>query len=76
MRHPYKNRYLKKLPENLRYFLMIIGQLIVTGIIFNGCVTVGPDYVPVRPDAPEKWHAEMSSGLVADQTAMESPASW
>ncbi len=76
MKQLYMNRYMKKLQKSSKYFFVIIVQLMIIGMIFTSCATVGPDYIPVRPDAPEKWHAEMNSGLVVDQSAAESPANW
>lgn len=28
-----------------------------------GCITVGPDYVPVEPAAPDQWHEALTRGL-------------
>ncbi len=44
--------------------------------VLAGCAAVGPDYVPVRPDAPEKWHAEMEGGLVDVQPCPELLSQW
>ena len=43
-------------------------QIILTMTVFivltlTDCAPVGPDYTPVTPNAPEKWHAELKSGL-------------
>lgn len=76
MKHLSVNQYPKKSLKNIKHFLMIIGKMLTFGMIITGCVTVGPDYVPVQPDVPEKWHAEMDGGIVADPTTIQSPADW
>ncbi len=76
MKPLYMNRYIEKMQKSSTYFFVTIAQLMIIGMIFTGCATVGPDYIPVKPDAPEKWHAEMNGGLVVDQSAAESPANW
>ena len=59
-----------------KFFWMIIGLMVSIGVLLTGCATVGPDYIPVQPDSPEKWHAEMTGGLVADQPGPETLAHW
>ena len=66
----------KKPSITLKHLCMSFGLIIAFCMILTGCATVGPDYIPVKPDAPENWQAEMNGGLVAGRTAMESPASW
>ena len=40
-----------------------------------GCAAVGPDYTPIRPDAPDRWHSPLKSGLsmkAPDQKMLDS----
>ncbi len=45
-------------------------------LILLGCAAVGPDYVPVEPEAQEKWHADLQGGLTGDQLNPEILAHW
>jgi len=45
-------------------------------LVFIGCAAVGPDYVPVEPEAQEKWHTELQGGLTGDQLNPEILAHW
>jgi NodT family efflux transporter outer membrane factor (OMF) lipoprotein len=49
---------------------------IVIGLILTGCAAVGPDYTPVKPDAPEQWHTELEGGLTAKELQPETLAHW
>jgi len=53
----------------------ILWQAIAIGLILTGC-TVGPDYTPVKPDAPQRWGAEMAGGLNAGQPEPGTLAHW
>jgi NodT family efflux transporter outer membrane factor (OMF) lipoprotein len=55
-----------------------VSILLVTLIlqVSSGCTAVGPDYVRVEPDAPEKWHTEPAGGLVTSRPSPESLARW
>ena len=41
-----------------------------------GCAAVGPDYVPVEPNAPKQWHTELQRGLSAEPVKPERLAQW
>lgn len=45
-------------------------------LAFSGCATVGPDYIRMKPDAPDRWHAELQGGLSAGLLAFETLAHW
>lgn len=49
---------------------------VVIGLILNGCVSVGPDYTKVEPDAPIKWHTELAGGLTTKDFQPETLACW
>jgi NodT family efflux transporter outer membrane factor (OMF) lipoprotein len=54
-------------------------QLVISigiGLVMAGCAAVGPDYRPVTPDAPERWHAEMDGGLIAAPPEPDALAGW
>jgi outer membrane protein, multidrug efflux system len=50
--------------------------MILTMLALSGCAAVGPDYTPVNPQAPDKWQAELSGGLLADRQNPEIMAHW
>jgi NodT family efflux transporter outer membrane factor (OMF) lipoprotein len=76
MKYIYKNRFHLKPAIILRRLFLVLFPIIALGMILTGCATVGPDYVPVIPDGPEKWHAEMDGGLVTYQPDPEILAQW
>jgi len=41
-----------------------------------GCAAVGPDYIPVEPEAQARWHADLQGGLTADLLNPEILAHW
>jgi NodT family efflux transporter outer membrane factor (OMF) lipoprotein len=45
-------------------------------LVLAGCEAVGPDYSRVAPKVPEKWHAELQSGLRAGQLNSDTLAHW
>ncbi len=45
-------------------------------LVLAGCAAVGPDYSRVAPKAPERWHAELQSGLRAGQLNSDTLAHW
>ncbi len=51
-------------------------QAIAIGLILTGCAAVGPDYTPIKPDAPLQWGAEMAGGLTATQPDTATLAHW
>ncbi|MBW1980258.1 MAG: efflux transporter outer membrane subunit [Deltaproteobacteria bacterium] len=53
---------------------ILLGTLMV--VTLPGCAAVGPDYVPVEPEAPAKWHAELQGGLTAEQLNPQTLAHW
>lgn len=42
----------------------------------TGCMAVGPDYVSVEPQAPDKWHTKIEGGLTATEIKTVGPARW
>jgi NodT family efflux transporter outer membrane factor (OMF) lipoprotein len=44
--------------------------------LLSGCAMLGPNYKPVRPDAPAAWQADMSGGLQVGQTDRAVLAHW
>jgi outer membrane protein, multidrug efflux system len=45
-------------------------------LLLSGCAAVGPDYVPVEPEAQARWHADLQGGLSADLLHPEILAHW
>lgn len=60
----------------LKFILISFGLMVLVGITLSGCAAVGPDYVPVRPESPEKWQAQMDGGLLAAKVDREIMAQW
>ncbi len=57
------------------YFMLgVIGAVMVLAVA--GCMTVGPDYSPVSPDAPSQWQTELQGGLVQGDASPETLAKW
>jgi NodT family efflux transporter outer membrane factor (OMF) lipoprotein len=75
MRNIFKTPPCLKPAISLKCFCMSLGLIIAVGIVLTGCATVGPDYVPLRSDAPEKWSAEMDGGIIP-QSDPETLAQW
>jgi NodT family efflux transporter outer membrane factor (OMF) lipoprotein len=76
IKHLCMKQFHKKSAISLNRFGIFLWPMIAVGMIFTGCAAVGPDYIPVRPDAPEKWHAEMDNGLVEAEPDPETLAHW
>ncbi len=51
--------------RSLRSIKKSLGTLVV--LLVSGCVMVGPDYTPVKPDTPAAWHSNLAGGLKAGQ---------
>lgn len=48
----------------------------VTVLTVAGCMTVGPDYTTVEPDASSGWNTELMGGLVRGENSPEAMAVW
>ncbi len=46
------------------------------GLFLTGCAAVGPDYTPLKPDAPETWNAEMAGGLTRYPPDVDTLSHW
>jgi len=57
-------------------FRLSILQAVVIGLILSGCVSVGPNYTKVEPEAPTKWHTELAGGLTIKDFQPETLACW
>jgi NodT family efflux transporter outer membrane factor (OMF) lipoprotein len=57
-----------------RWIILALAVFVVPALA--GCAAVGPDYTRVAPRAPEKWHAELKSGLSAGHLNSETLAHW
>ena len=47
-------------------FLAVLGMG-----LFQGCITVGPDYIPPEPEVPDVWHQELTRGLTEGEAALQ-----
>jgi NodT family efflux transporter outer membrane factor (OMF) lipoprotein len=45
-------------------------------LVLAGCAAVGPDYVPVTPEAPSKWQTDLEDGLNESPLNPETLAQW
>jgi len=61
---------------NQYHFPFSILPAVVIGLILSGCVSVGPNYTKVEPDAPIKWHTELAGGLTTKDFQPETLACW
>ncbi|MCD6268886.1 MAG: TolC family protein [Deltaproteobacteria bacterium] len=59
-----------------QHSLIMIGLAIIVALALCGCAAVGPDYVPVEPETPEKWSTELKGGLNAELPEPETMACW
>ena len=50
--------------------------LIIVLIGLTGCITVGPDYKTIEPDAPNNWQAPMEQGLREGHSDNHTLAKW
>jgi outer membrane protein TolC len=60
----------------IRRWWIILALAVFIVPALAGCAAVGPDYTRVAPKAPEKWHAELKSGLSAGHLNSETLAHW
>ncbi len=65
----------KIMAQNDQGFLLSI-LLTAVVLLVSGCAAVGPDYVQVKPKAPQNWHIELQGGLTAAQTDPVNLARW
>ena len=70
------NQYHHKPAVGVNRFPFSILPAVVIGLILSGCVSVGPDYTKVEPDAPIKWHTELAGGLTTEDFQPETLARW
>jgi NodT family efflux transporter outer membrane factor (OMF) lipoprotein len=74
MKHPKRNS--GKPFMSVRRAVSILLSATAIGLILTGCAPVGPDYTPIKPEAPERWGAEMAGGLTASQPDPGTLAHW
>ena len=70
------NRYHHKPAFGGNCFSFSILPAVVIGLILSGCAAVGPNYTKVEPDAPIKWHTELTGGLTTEELQPETLARW
>jgi NodT family efflux transporter outer membrane factor (OMF) lipoprotein len=78
MMHTQKGKPAKRMdgsPTKNRWPIIITLTVFIV-LSLTGCAPVGPNYTPVTPRAPEKWHAEIQSGLRAGHLDFETLAHW
>ena len=51
----------------LRVFTLIV----LIGGLSQGCITVGPDYLPPEPTMPDAWHQELTRGLTESEAGLK-----
>jgi len=59
-----------------QYLFIIIGLLIIAVLGLSGCAAVGPDYISVKPKAPEKWSSKLQGGLTTGLPRPDTMAYW
>jgi len=70
------NQYHHKPAVGGNRFPFSILPAVVIGLILSGCVSVGPNYTKVEPDAPIKWHNKLVGGLTTEELQPETLARW
>jgi len=51
------------------YKLLFLSALVIG--LFQGCITVGPDYVPPESKVPDVWHQELIDGLAEGEASIQ-----
>ncbi|MEA1968233.1 MAG: efflux transporter outer membrane subunit [Thermodesulfobacteriota bacterium] len=61
-----------------RKFYGFLSILLIFSVIpaFTGCVPVGPNYIKMEPEAPEKWQSQLQRGLTPYPLNHETLAMW
>ncbi|MEE4254156.1 MAG: efflux transporter outer membrane subunit [Desulfuromusa sp.] len=59
------------LPSRILSILLIFIVLIATG-----CAAVGPDYVRVEPEAPDRWQAPLQAGISGEKPDLNDLSHW
>jgi multidrug efflux system outer membrane protein len=72
----FKRPYYKQGGRSRVRCLLYVMLPIITVLILAGCAAVGPDYAPVKPDTPEKWHTQLQGGLTPALPAPETLSHW
>jgi NodT family efflux transporter outer membrane factor (OMF) lipoprotein len=72
----YPNRNSDKPAMSAKRAISILLSATAIGLILTGCAPVGPDYTPIKPEAPERWGAAMAGGLSATQPDPDTLAQW
>ncbi|MEA3240879.1 MAG: efflux transporter outer membrane subunit [Pseudomonadota bacterium] len=76
MKYPAFERFHKKSPINKgNFFRSVLPALVIT-FCLSGCFAVGPDYVRIKPEAPEAWHTTLQGGLTSTLTTPETLSQW
>ena len=62
----------KRSGSSSRYVVLKLLFLAVLGIgVFQGCITVGPDYIPPEPKVPDAWHQELAQDLIEGEASIQ-----
>ncbi len=72
---PFRRHHHKPAISRARCPLTVLAAAIIVLALY-GCAAVGPDYVQVEPEAPQKWHTEPQSGLTSGRLNPETLANW
>ena len=51
--------------------LRVLTLIVLFGGLFQGCITVGPDYLPPEPAMPDAWHQELTRGLTESEAGLK-----
>lgn len=71
----FKREQHRQAVPGVRWHMTVLLAAIIV-LALTGCAAVGPDYVPVKPRAPEKWPTELHGGLTTAQLDPEIMARW
>ena len=58
------------------YSSLKIMSIISVFLTISGCMTAGPDYVKINPEAADKWHTQLKGGLSKEVVNPETLACW
>ena len=51
--------------------LRVLTLIVLIGGLSQGCITVGPDYLPPEPIMPDAWHQDLTRGLTEGEANLK-----
>ena len=57
--------------RKIHLLLRVLTLILFIGGLSQGCITVGPDYVPPEQAMPDAWHQELVKDLAEGETHLK-----